>query len=296
LINLGENTLLKEEHYQHHVQVKNVIKSIIPNISQKGVFWDLTNNSTIYAYCGEGLIPPMSYPSYFYVASLKLSKKMQEQIQKNKPILVLIKGKNVEFYEGNLALRSYYLYKYLMDNYIVFTDIYDKTWMIRKGYEKLLDNSKFVKLDKLGDQDVLSEALDYKTLDGYPKSWGNSVSILKNKLCNPIDLSPTYINKTTIGLVGDENLTGDFLYLKFNRQINSRWITIAWEDNFNNKGKNFIAFWGGTNEYLVPLFASTNWYLGYNKNNLIIQHKDNLSEPLVLTEVKLYNRIISNKN
>ena len=34
-----------------------------------------------------------------------------------------------------------------------------------------------------------------------------------------------------------------------------------------------MAFWGGANEYLVPLFASSNWYLGDNKSNLVIHHE-----------------------
>ncbi|MBR7121607.1 MAG: hypothetical protein IKC94_05150 [Lentisphaeria bacterium] len=290
LPHLGSNTVLQAEHFQHHQQVKNVISSILPDAESDGGFWDLTNNSTIYAYCGNGLYPPMSYPSAFYAASLPLAREMRRQVVQADPVLVLIKGKNIEFYEGTLALRTYPLYTLLMENYRVFGDIYGKVWMIRKGREYLLENSEFVKPGTLDDQNLLSKALDYENIDGYPRAWGASMASLREKLTEVLKFRVHRVDDRHSVLYTASAHRGDFLYLKFNRPVISNWIVFSWQDDFNGQGQPYMAFWGGSREFLVPLSASSNWYLSKKHNRLTIQYEDMSGELLLLEEAVLFDR------
>jgi len=292
LPHLGSNTVLDKKHFEHHIQVKALVDSILSESEKTNSFWDLTNNSTIYAYCGNGMIPPMSYPAYFYVASTPLAEKMRSQIAAEKPILVLIKGKNIEFFEGMLPLRSFLLYAYLLDNYRVFGDVNGKIWMIRKGYEDRLEKSELVNKSSLDDMDLLADALSDKHIDGYPGSWGNSMVLLDKKLTGKLPLKFKVVSNKEILLLNPAGRKGDFLYLKFNRPVNSRWITVLWKDSFNGKGQPFMAFWGGCSEFLIPLSASCNWYLNKNlQRNLLIIHSDDTAETLQLTEVAMYDRV-----
>ena len=290
LPHLGSNAELQAEHFQHHKDAKALIDSILPDVENTGGFWDMTNNSAIYAYCGNGIKPPMSYPSYFYLGSPELAEKMKNEIQKSNPVLILIKGKNIEFYEGTIALRCYPLYKYMLDNYRVFGDINGKIWMIRKGCEELLKRSDSVKQDSLDDQNLLSNALDYKKIDGYPISWARSLPSLQKRMTKLASLQFQQLNANTISLYGVSSLGGDFLYLKFNRPVNSRGIIVSWQDSFAGAGQPFIAFWGGNHDFLIPMYNSTNWYLSNARWNLIVQHEDNQAEPLQLLEATLYKR------
>jgi len=292
LPHLGSNTVLDKKHFEHHIQVKSLVDSILSESEKTNSFWDLTNNSTIYAYCGDGMIPPMSYPAYFYVASTSLAEKMRSQIDDKKPILVLIKGKNIEFFEGMLPLRSFQIYTYLLDNYRVFSDVNGKIWMIRKGYEDRLEKSELVNKSSLDNMDLLADALSDKHIDGYPGSWGNSMALLQKKLTDKLPLKFKIMNNKEILLLNPTGRKGDFLYLKFNRPVNSRWINVLWQDSFNGKGQPFISFWGGRSEFLIPLSASCNWYLNRDQQrNLLIIHSDNAAETLQLTEVAMYDRI-----
>ena len=266
------------------------LSAILPDVEENGGFLDMTNNSTIYAYCGNGIKPPMSYPSYFYLGSVELAEKMKKELQKANPVLVLIKGKNIEFYEGTIALRSYPLYTFLMDNYRVFGDVNGKTWMIRKGCEELLKKSNLVKPDSLDDQNLLSEALDYKKIDGYPISWARSINTLQKRMTKLASLPILQLSTDTISLYGTSSLYGDFLHLKFNRPVYSKGIVVSWQDSFSGAGQPFIAFWGGNQEFLIPLYTSTNWYLSALRSNLIVQYEDKLNEPLQLLEATLYKR------
>ena len=290
LPHLGSNAELQAEHFQHHKDAKALIDSILPDVENTGGFWDMTNNSAIYAYCGNGIKPPMSYPSYFYLGSPELAEKMKKEIQKSNPVLILIKGKNIEFYEGTIALRCYPLYRYMLDNYRVFGDINGKIWMIRKGCEELLKRSDSVKQDSLDDQNLLSNALDYKKIDGYPISWARTLPSLQKRMTKLASLQFQQLNANTISLYGVSSLGGDFLYLKFNRPVDSRGIIVSWQDSFAGAGQPFIAFWGGNHDFLIPMYNSTNWYLSNSRWNLTVHHEDNRNEPLQLLEATLYKR------
>ena len=98
------------------------------------------------------------------------------------------------------------------------------------------------------------------------------------------------LNANAISLYGTSSLGGDFLHLKFNRTVYSKGIVVSWQDSFSGAGQPFIAFWGGNQEFLIPLYTSTNWYLSALRSNLTVQFKDTLDEPLKLLEATLYKR------
>lgn len=118
--------------------------------------------------------------------------------------------------------------------------------------------------------------------------------ILRKKLDSPMRLISQQVDKKHILLSGNEEFGGEFLYLKFNREVASKWISVSWRDDFAGKGQPFMVFWGGRSEYLVPLAAASNWYLSKMRYNLIIQYDDQLpAEPLRLIDAVLFKRAAS---
>ncbi len=287
---MGKNTVLDAAHFKHHKELKTVRDSLLSETERSSRFWDLSNNSAVYAYCGEGMVPPMRYPSYFYVASIALAEKMREEIIAADPILVLIKGKNIEFHEGMLPLRTFPLYTWLLENYRVFGDVYGKIWMIRKKYEDRLHKSALVKPETLNDITLLSEALSDKHIDGYPRSWGKSKAVLQSKLTAGEELRSVKIDKQQILLFNPSGKKGDMLYLKFNRNVYSYWMTLLWQDKFNGKGQPFMSFWGGTDEFLIPLSTSCNYLLSDAPERLLLQYNDEHGSELKLLKAELFER------
>ena len=113
---------------------------------------------------------------------------------------------------------------------------------------------------------------------------------LRKKLGNPVKLKSQQLDAQHIGLYGATVWKGDFLYLKFSRPVMSQMIVVSWQDDFGGEGQPYLLFWGGSSEFLVPLFASSNWFMSKNKSGIIIQYADQLPEELHLEEAVLYDR------
>ena len=283
---LGRNAALDAGHYKHHLQIRDFLKTIL---KPGETVWDLANNAALYAY--HDLPIAMRYPAYFYAGEPKLAQKLAGEVAKNLPVLALIEGRNIEFHEGKLPLRAYPLYKLLLDNYRVFKDVNGKVWMIRKGEEKRLENNKMVQPGTLDDITILADAVADKKIDGYPKTWGASVTELAEKLQRLMTPGANQYMTSPQGIkLQPGSFSGDFLLLRFDRPIASRMIRVQWQDDFNGKGRNSMDFWGGAETYLVPLSTAPNWYLSGGGRDIEISFSDPQTEAPQLLECSFWKR------
>lgn len=283
---LGSNAALDAGHYKHHLQIRDFLKTIL---KPGETVWDLSNNAAIYAY--HDLPIAMRYPAYFYAGEPKLAQKLAAEVAKNMPVIALIEGRNIEFHEGKLPLRTYALYKLLLDNYRVFKDTNGKVWMIRKGEEGRLKNNTMVQPGSLDDITTLADAVADKKIDGYPKTWGASWAELSQRLKLQMALDVSSYRTSPQGIkLAPGGLSGDFLLLRFDRPVASRMIRVQWQDDFNGKGRNYMDFWGSSDTYLVPLSTAPNWYLSPGKRDLEIYFGDAPAEFPRLLECSLWNR------
>lgn len=282
---MGGHPQLKADHFKHHTEVKKFLSSILKSGE---TVWDLSNNSTLYAY--HDLPLAMRYPAYFYAAEPRISEKLADEVKTKMPILALIEGRNIEFHEGKLPLRAYPLYRLLLDNYRVFKDIYGKVWMIRKGEEHRLENNPLVKSGSLGDMDILADAVADKKIDAYPQVWADSWYTLSRKVEKLCDLTP-FVRPTAQGVIFPAgNIDGDFMFIKFDRPVMSNALMLRWSDDFNGKGMPFIAFSGRSNCYLIPLSTAPNWYLSKKKSALELIFADVESSVPSVVECSVWKR------
>ena len=265
---LGKYPQLKPDHFKHHLEIKKFSDSFL---KPGETIWD------------HALPLAMRYPSYFYAAEPRLAQKLAAEVAENLPVLALIEGRNIEFHEGKLPLRSYPLYRLLMDNYRGFQDVYGKVWMIRKGEESRLAGNPLVKTGSLDNMDILVPAVADKKIDTYPSVWGNSFDSLAGKMEKIADLTP-FSRSTTRGvLLPPGNMNGDFLLLHFDRMITSPMLQLNWSDDFHGKGQPFITFAGRNDIFLIPLSTAPNWYLSRKKHNLaIIFAKEEENTPAII--------------
>ena len=274
---LGRASLIQPDHLAHLIGTKALLDRVL---EPEESYLDMTNNATGYAYFHRR--PPVSYPAWNYVASRPQVERMVEEVKAAKPLLVLVKGRDVNFYEGRLPFRAHALYRYLLAEYVPFRDTGGRIWMIRRGFEARLNGVPQVEAASIGDMALAAEAFQDPKIDAYPFTWGASLERLAPHLADPV---PVRVGAGKNLRGGGEGLffaqpggaelrleipagmTGDFLLLEFDRPIVGRDFRVVWEDVLAGRGQPWIEFWGGSNCYLIPLDTSPNWLLSPWKRN-----------------------------
>lgn len=274
---LGRASLIQPDHLAHLIGTKALLDRVL---EPEESYLDMTNNATGYTYFHRR--PPVSYPAWNYVASRPQVERMVEEVKAAKPLLVLVKGRDVNFYEGRLPFRAHALYRYLLKEYLPFRDTGGRIWMIRRGFEARLNGVPQVEAASIGDMALAAEAFQDPKIDAYPFTWGASLERLAPHLADPV---PVRVGAGKNLRGGGEGLffaqpggaelrleipagmTGDFLLLEFDRPIVGRDFRVVWEDVLAGRGQPWIEFWGGSNCYLIPLDTSPNWLLSPWKRN-----------------------------
>ena len=278
---LGRAASIQPDHLAHLVGTKALLDQVLrPEES----YLDMTNNATGYAYFRRR--PPVSYPAWNYIASRPQVERMVREVEAAKPPLVLVKGRDVNFYEGRLPFRAHALYRYLLAEYVPFRDTGGRIWMIRRGLESRLKNVPLVESSSIGDAALATEAFQDPKIDAYPFTWGASLELLAPHLADPVALRASAGTNLRDGgagrflaLSGGAELrleapagaAGDFLLLEFDRPVIGRDFRVLWEDVLAGKGQPWVEFWGGSNCYLIPLDNSPNWLLSPWKRNLRVK-------------------------
>lgn len=274
---LGRASLIQPDHLAHLIGTKALLDRVL---EPEESYLDMTNNATGYAYFHRR--PPVSYPAWNYVASRPQVERMVEEVKAAKPLLVLVKGRDVNFYEGRLPFRAHALYRYLLKEYLPFRDTGGRIWMIRRGFEARLNGVPQVEAASIGDMALAAEAFQDPKIDAYPFTWGASLERLAPHLADPVSVRVGAGKNLRGGGEGlffaqpggaelrleiPAGMTGDFLLLEFDRPIVGRDFRVVWEDVLAGRGQPWIEFWGGSNCYLIPLDTSPNWLLSPWKRN-----------------------------
>ena len=277
---LGRAASIQPDHLAHLVGTKALLDQVL---KPEESYLDMTNNATGYAYFRRR--PPVSYPAWNYVASRPQVERMVREVKAAQPLLVLVKGRDVNFYEGRLPFRAHALYRYLLAEYVPFRDTGGRIWMIRRGSEARLKNVPLVEAASIGDAALAAEAFQDPKIDAYPFVWGASLELLAPRLADPV---PARVSAGAnlrsggdgrfLALAGGAELRleaggapGDFLLLEFDRPIVGRDFRVLWDDVLAGKGHPWIEFWGGSNCYLIPLDTSPNWLLSPWKREIRVK-------------------------
>ena len=277
---LGRAASIQPDHLAHLVGTKALLDRVL---KPEESYLDMTNNATGYAYFRRR--PPVSYPAWNYVASRPQVERMVREVKAAK-LLVLVKGRDVNFYEGRLPFRAHALYRYLLAEYLPFRDTGGRIWMIRRGSEARLKGVPQVDTASIGDMVLASEAFQDPKIDAYPFTWGASLERLAPHLSDPVPARAAagkHLQNGGGGLFfaqpGGAELqlelpagaSGDFLLLEFDRPIIGRDFRVLWEDVLAGKGQPWVEFWGGSHCYLIPLDNSPNWLLSPWKRNIRVK-------------------------
>ncbi len=277
---LGRAASIQPDHLVHLIGTKALLDQVL---KPEESYLDMTNNATGYAYFRRR--PPVSYPAWNYIASRPQVERLVREVKAARPLLVLVKGRDVNFYEGRLPFRAHALYRYLLAEYVPFRDTGGRIWMIRRGSEARLKNVPLVEAASIGDAALAAEAFQDPKIDAYPFTWGASLELLAPRLADPVSARVSAGANLRSGgdgrflaFAGGAELRleaggapGDFLLLEFDRPIVGRDFRVLWEDVLAGKGQPWIEFWGGSNCYLIPLDTSPNWLLSPWKREIRVK-------------------------
>lgn len=163
-------------------QLQSLRETMAPFLRTGETFLDLTDHSALYFYLDMPV--PVLYSADYVAANSKSYARMINQIKKNPPPVVLI-APRISFDGGPASLRSYPLYRELVDSYVP-RQIGEYTFLIRPDRIGILDN------DTLETRmDILDNVFRARDLYSIPNAWGRSWDILKERFTILYSVRPT---------------------------------------------------------------------------------------------------------
>ncbi|MEM7018730.1 MAG: hypothetical protein AAF512_15490, partial [Pseudomonadota bacterium] len=125
LPNLGQ-AYVENAHWDRLTRLSAILNN---TLSPKAPYLDLTNRNAQYFYLDRKPVTSIS-AAYNMVLPSK-QKQAVEQLTHNPPKIALLAGDNITFDGGGLALRTHYIYRFVIDNYM---PVYEQGFII--GYHK----------------------------------------------------------------------------------------------------------------------------------------------------------------
>lgn len=306
LSGIGSAVLISDEQIVRQLSIKKVLDQML---APTETYFNATNNSADYGLQGRRC--PVTDCAPYNAPSMDQQERMIQQLEKQGIWLVLLSSESINHDGGPISLRNYWLYKYLLQNYIPFADTAGNIWMIKEGEEEKLVGTESM-IDYKGTLDLLMAAFWDGQLAGLPKSWGISYQSLILKLKNPVNLLTVPFEVYGLDLIGDNefnkverdacvtmevpsNPSGDILYIETDRELVGSSMKVFWKNNlvpsFNDL--NSFSFDSGTNQYLVPLSSAPSWALGESGRYLRICLPQEMAGEVLFQRIILYDRQLS---
>ncbi len=171
LPNLG-SPFIPADKLQDLLTVKQVMDAVL----QEGeTYLDLTNNMAFYPLLGKEV--PSVYAGYYIATSHKIQQRMIAALASNPPPLVWVAPART-FGTGSAALRSYRLYRWVMNNGYLPFSYNGAQFLVRKDRYARLHLPKASMTEQLHD---LAAAFPDHDLGQLPGAWGNSYSRLEKR-------------------------------------------------------------------------------------------------------------------
>lgn len=212
LPNLG-TIFIDKEKLNEIVSFKDTINSLLKDDE---TYFDLTNRSALYYYVNKPV--PSLYSADYVSANYSMQSKVIGQVEKNNPPIAFI-GPATRLDGGPASIRSYRLYKWLLDNEYVYYEKNNFQFMIRPDrYDEL----------SLGDSERdysnnLAKVFHITELRKIPIAWGNSFKYMQERF-NLVESSMKQVSLHDLSVTSEQwnEATGKDPYIEwnFNKGIN----------------------------------------------------------------------------
>jgi hypothetical protein len=277
LHNIGSNAAMEKSQLRRQVQIKQMLDQVL---APGETYFDATNHIADYGFQGREI--PVSVPAVYNASSTPVQLRVIDQLEEKKIPLVFVDRADLLFDGGTSSLRSYFIYKYLLENYSPFMDEFGRAWMIRKGEEDRLADTPYQPASGQEKLDLLASKFWQQDLKGLPAAWGNSVQGLRTRMSNPRDV----LKDGSIESVNDlqpladgtwkvsgrdpyivlslpEGTKGELLLMELSQEVNDGSLRVFWENDLAHEfsDKNSFSFTAGGSSYIVPVSAAPSWAL-----------------------------------
>ena len=304
--NLGTNVSIDQVQLQRQLEIKTVLDQIL---EPQETFYDATNHSLDYGI--QGRASPVTVLAPYNIPAESQQRRIVEQLQEKQIPLLLIDAENIYHDGGTLSLRNYIIYDYIVKKFLPFSDEYGRIWMIRHGQEYRLNDTNY----NIGvDEDqliLLTKAFWKKDLMGIPSAWGNSISSLSNSISNPRNiLHDGRISKIydvrildngnweitgpdpSISISLPRGLSGDLLYLEFDRAIHQGDFQIFWttDENPEFSEDQSLVFAATSSKYLIPISSAPSWKQNESAKIIRIDLPDDFTGIFAVQKLIIYDR------
>lgn len=275
------NMFIDDNRYTEIVNIKYVIDKVV---LEGETFLDLTNRSMIYFILDKKV--PSLYSADYVASNYKIQNRFIASLEKyNIPIVFI--GPSIRHDGGPSSLRSYRIYKYLMEIDFEYYEYKGLQFMVRKDR---LEHLNVNGISRRENAEKLSEVFSQKNLNSIPIAWGRNLSninrfeegnykiaeIAKNQIItdeegwNMVNGSdPFYlwqISKSINGMFTDF-ISFELLFKRVpNKPFN---IQLFWDIDGKVYEENSFVLKGYNGEYLIPVGSNPNWLL--NKAITIIR-------------------------
>jgi len=171
LPNLGD-PFIPPEKLQDMLTVKRVMDAVL---QQGETYLDLTNNMAFYPLLGKEV--SSVYAGYYIATSQKIQQRMLKALAANPPALVWV-GPARTFGSGSAALRSYRLYRWVMDNGYLPFEYNGAQFLVRKDRYPRVRGGDPAQAEMIHGMAAAFPDSDLRLL---PVAWGGSYNLLARR-------------------------------------------------------------------------------------------------------------------
>jgi hypothetical protein len=288
------NAHLESDHRQRLFLLKQSIDTFLP---AEAPYYDLSNRNAQYIYLGKRV--PADWSGPYYLADERAQERVAAQLSSQKVPLLLLKADNIEHDGGTVALRAYWLYRFILSTYVPFR----LNGFIFAVHRDDAEQERFKSLVFMNPQETMGlfeEAFTVTNLHGIPLSWGKSVSTLQSRFeASHLQLNPSVGSDRKIMLSSsndwesNKNATeGSYdllkLRLKCDDQAENE-ANLSWNGAYHGsiiKGES--RFSAGTGTLLVPVGAYPAWILSERRSEVTL---DFSAKTCLVLEAELLKRV-----
>lgn len=172
LSNTGK-AVFDPEHLARLQELRKLLDAMLPAGQP---YYDLSNHNAHYAYFSRPV--PASWSSPFYQADERAQIRTVRELSLGHIPLLLLSAENIEHDGGSAALRTYWLYRFVLADYLPF-EAGGYLFAVRRDRAGELQFSSRLKAQREGVVELFDQAFSTNDLQRIPVSWGASYPSLQ---------------------------------------------------------------------------------------------------------------------
>jgi hypothetical protein len=271
-------------HLAELQQLRVLFDEMLPTRSP---YFDFTNRNAHYVYFERP--PATRWSAPYYLADERAQVRTASELAAQRVPLLLLKASNIEHDGGTAALRAYWLYRFVLTEYVPF----EREGFIFAVHRDLTQQpgfARFVSRSAMSHLALFEQAFASTDLERLPEAWGASERTLEHSFtasrleARAVDSigGPTVITPATDSAGRAELPRFDMLRLEMRcagaGQLRHR-MQLRWRARSQDKSSEHeIAFTATSGVLLIPLGARPAWILADEITRVTVETNDTQAE------------------